>query len=177
MIPKVLDQAAALRVAYLLVTPIEKTDAYKLGLIDETGKTIKKAKTAEEKKATSMLSRMCWNLKRIIGLIPGGKTKIGSLAAAYLLMKEAYEKEWTEEQLAEQTVLRFDRLCETAEEIVDPLLSSLLEDAPANATGAETSTDGPAVRRKGKSPVLTKTAPNGPDVIRRDGVSIPKPTI
>lgn len=165
MIGKALDTAAALRVAYLLVTPIEKTDAYKLGLIDADGKTVRKAKTAEEKKATNPLARMCWNIKRMIGLIPGGKTRIGSLAAAYLLMKEAYENDWTEEMLAEQTILQFNTLCESQEKIdeLTEFLMMVSEDAPANATGAATSTDGPAMR--GKNGKIQ----NKPPVVKRAG--------
>lgn len=138
---RILDTAIALRVLYLLVTPIQNTDAFKLGLIDVDGKTIKKAETTKEKNATSMLHRMVWNIKRIIGLVPGGSTKIGSLAAGYLLMKEAYENEWTEEKLNEETVIQFNTLCERTD--VNDTLSSLLdklsdlyEDAPANAAGA-----------------------------------------
>lgn len=138
---RVLDTMMALRVVYLLVTPVQNTEAFKLGLIDADGKTIKKAETAKEKNATSMLHRLCWNLKRIIGLIPGGSSKIGSLTAAYLLMKEAYENEWTEDQLNESAVLNFNTLCESNE--VDEDLSRLLdqladlyEDAPANASSS-----------------------------------------
>lgn len=172
MIGKVLDTAAAVRVAQYLVTPIEKTDAFKLGLINADGKTIKKAKTAEEKKATNPLARMCWNLKRIIGMIPGGKTKIGSLAAAYLLMKEAYENEWSEEILAEQTLIKFENMCESAEELVGRELDQLLEDAPVNATGGATSTDGPAMRNGNTQSADGKKfskSPKKPPVVTRAG--------
>jgi hypothetical protein len=139
---RIIDNAIALRVVYLLVTPIEKTDAFKLGLIDHNGKTIKKAKTAEEKNATSMLHRLCWNLKRIISLIPGGSTKIGSLTAAYFLVRESYEKEWTDTMLAEETIIHFHTLTEANEETNNELnrlidqLANLYEDAPANSAGA-----------------------------------------
>lgn len=138
---RIFDTMIALRVVYLLVTPIQNTDAFKLGLIDADGKTIKKAETAKEKNSTSMLHRLCWNIKRIIGLIPGGATKIGSLTAAYLLMKEAYENEWSEEQLNEQVLVQFNILAEDkpANDELSSLLdklSDLYEDAPANAAGA-----------------------------------------
>lgn len=139
---RIMDTMMALRVVYLLVTPIQNTDAFKLGLIDGDGKTIKKAETAKEKNATSMLHRLCWNLKRIIGLIPGGATKIGSLTAAYLLMKEAYEMEWSEEQLNEEAVLHFNYLSEERKDVDEELstlldkLAELYEDAPANASSS-----------------------------------------
>lgn len=138
---RILDTAIALRIIYLLVTPIEKTDAFKLGLIDQDGKTIKKATTKEEKNSTSMLHRLVWNLKRLISMVPGGSTKIGSLTAAYLLMKEAYENDWSEEHLNEHAVLNFYLLSENTDhdETIDRLLEQLAEleeDAPANAAGA-----------------------------------------
>jgi hypothetical protein len=151
---RIVDTIIALRIAWLLITPIESTDAYKLGLIDADGKTVRKSKTSEESNATSPLHRLVWNLKRMIGLIPGGSTKIGSLAATYLLMREAYENDWTPEQLNGQFVERFHSLCESKEtpegldEALDKLID-MIEDAPANATGAAVSTDVPAKLDKG----------------------------
>jgi hypothetical protein len=163
MSASILDSIAALRVAYLLITPIENTSAFKLGLLDADGKTIRKASTSEEKKSTSMLHRMCWNLKRMIGLVPGGSTRIGSLAGAYLLMREAVENDWSEAELNEQFVYRFNELCEAECPELDSLLEELNrleEDVPANATGAAVSTDiapkrlGDMARRK-KLKVIT----------------------
>ena len=79
---RIIDNIIALRIIYLLVQPFETTDAFKLGLIDANGNKLKKASTAEEKKATSMLHRLVWNLKRIINLAPGGSTRIGTMVAA-----------------------------------------------------------------------------------------------
>lgn len=144
---KLIDTAIALRVLYILVTPIESTEAFKLGLIDSSGKTIRKAKTDEEKNSTSMLHRMCWNLKRIINLVPGGSTRIGSLVAGWALMKEAYEQDWSQDKLTEEAVIRFATLCESYNPIFDSLIEEMLdlldEDAPTNATGAPVSTDVP----------------------------------
>lgn len=95
---RLVDNMIALRILYMLVTPFEKFDAFKLGLIGPSGEMLKKASTDEEKESTSMLHRLVWRLKRMIALVPGGSTKIGSLAAAYLLVKEAYENELTEEE-------------------------------------------------------------------------------
>ena len=43
--PKIVDSIIALRVLWILITPIENTEAFKLGLIDKYGKTVLKAKT------------------------------------------------------------------------------------------------------------------------------------
>jgi hypothetical protein len=149
MAASILDSIAALRVAYLLITPIENTAAFKLGLLDADGKTIRKAETSEEKNSTSMLHRLCWNLKRMIGIIPGGKTRIGSLAAAYLLMKEAVEQGWSEAELNEQCLTHFNELCEAECPELDSLIEAVYrmdEDVPANATGTAVSTNVPHER-------------------------------
>ena len=63
---RIIDNVIALRIIYLLVQPFEQTDAFKLGLIDASGKKLKKAETREEKNSTSMLHRLVWNLKRMM---------------------------------------------------------------------------------------------------------------
>jgi len=153
MAATILDTIAALRVVYLLITPIESTSAFKLGLLDSSGKTVRKAVTSDEKNSTSMLHRLVWNLKRMISLIPGGSTKIGSAVAAYLLMREAVENNWSEAELNEQCITRFNELCEADCPEFNGILDELYrideeecrfnpidEDAPANATGAGVAT-------------------------------------
>ena len=49
VIKRAADLVYTFRFLKLLVTPFEKTDAYRLGIIDEKGKKLRKAKTAEEK--------------------------------------------------------------------------------------------------------------------------------
>ena len=74
-----------------LVTPFKEWDAYKLGIIDQDGKVLKKRrelKTAEEKKSWQHFDVMIANLKKLLGKIPGGKSRIASWAAALLLLKE-----------------------------------------------------------------------------------------
>lgn len=95
---RLIDNTIALRIIYLLVKPIQDTDAFKLGLINAKGETIRKAKTSQEKKSTSMLHRLCWRIKQVFALVPGGKTRIGSLAAAYLLVRESVNKNLSDDQ-------------------------------------------------------------------------------
>ncbi len=158
---RVIDSVLALRVLWILITPIENTDAFKLGLINVDGKTIKKAKTAEEKNATSPLHRMVWNLKRIIGLVPGGNTRIGSLAAGFALMKESLINNWDQQTLERKVAESFDALCEENlnNEEVNTLLDMLLtltEDAPVNATGSATSTDIPVKKMSDKKIIIRR---------------------
>lgn len=157
-----LDTAAALRLIYLLQQPIKDTKAYKLGLIDLDGKILKKATTAEEKSATSMLHRLVWSIKKIISIAPGGNTRLAGLTAAYLLMKESIEQKMSIEESIEHVRNNFDRVhgLEFAEkELVEEVLMELDEDTPANATGPGTSTDQAAIkpRRFAKFNISDKT--------------------
>ena len=89
---RAIDLLITYRVIKMLVTPFEKTDAYKYGIIDKNGKVLRKNKTltvAKEKDSYTILHRFVFNLKRLINLIPGGKSKLGTYAAALgLLLKE-----------------------------------------------------------------------------------------
>lgn len=148
---KVIDNLIALRIIYLLTVPFEKTDAFKNGLIDANGNKLKNAETSEEKNSTSMLHRLVWNIKRIFSLVPGGKTRIGSLAAAYLLVRESYEAKHDEETAIKHFHENFDRVWHLPFEerdIVEDAFTALLEDAPANATGYSVSTDVPTKTAK-----------------------------
>jgi len=85
------DLFYAFRFLKLLVTPWEKTDAYKLGIVDKDGKTLKKGSTLttpEEKSAYTVFHRLVFNIKRLLNLLPFGKTKLASWATAIFLIKE-----------------------------------------------------------------------------------------
>ena len=47
-----------------LATPFNETKAFKLGLIDEKGKRLKKASSKDEKNAMTYFDRLIFNLKR-----------------------------------------------------------------------------------------------------------------
>ena len=74
-----------------LTTPFDKTDAYRLGIIDEKGKVLKKRsklKSQEEKDAYTITDTMIFNLKKLLGKVPGGRTRFATFAAALFLLKE-----------------------------------------------------------------------------------------
>ena len=80
------DFAYAVRFLKLLVTPFEKTDAFKYGVIDDKGKVLKKGKerkTKQEKDSYTVFHRLVFNLKKIIPL-----GKLGSYASALFLIRE-----------------------------------------------------------------------------------------
>lgn len=75
----------------LLTTEWKDTDAFKLGIIDEKGKPLKKAAQlmkSEEKSAYTVFHRLVFNIRRIIEVLPFGKTRIATFAAALYLLKE-----------------------------------------------------------------------------------------
>ena len=82
------DLVYTFRFLKLLVTPFENTNAYKLGLIDDEGKKLRKADTTEEKSAYNAFHRIVFNIKKLIAKVPGGKTRIASYASALFLIKE-----------------------------------------------------------------------------------------
>lgn len=91
---KYIDGLIAFRILFLLVQPFDKTDAFKLGIIDKDGTLLKssdKFTTDDERNALNPLVRLVFNLKRIIGKVPGGKSMLASLVAAYFLIKEGVE--------------------------------------------------------------------------------------
>jgi len=78
----------AYKTIQLLTRKWEDWDAYKLGIIDDNGKTIKQPKTAEEKSSFDMFHVMVRNLKLLLNKFPFGKTRIASFAAGLWLIKE-----------------------------------------------------------------------------------------
>ena len=90
MATRALDTVITFRVLKLLTTPWVDQAAYKVGLIDDKGKRLKKEKvnTPERKNAFTLLHRLVFNLKRLIEMLPFGKTRLASYATALFLIKE-----------------------------------------------------------------------------------------
>ena len=88
---RVIDALIAYRLLKLLVTPFNKTKAFQLGIVDEKGKVLIKAKEfqkafppnkrEEAKKSYTLLIRFVFNLKRILAKV-GIRGALGSAAAA-----------------------------------------------------------------------------------------------
>lgn len=91
---RIIDNLLAYRILSMLVTPFDKSEAYKLGIIDADGKILKKQNqltTPEEKDAYTYLQRLVFNLKRLLNKLPGGDKYTKNLIAAYFLIKESYQ--------------------------------------------------------------------------------------
>ena len=91
MASRAVDLLIAYRVLKMLVTPFNKQPAFKMGIIDDKGKVLKKfrtLKTTGEKQSYTMLHRFVFNLKRILKKVGLG-SRLGSFAVALaLLIKE-----------------------------------------------------------------------------------------
>jgi hypothetical protein len=109
MASRPIDLLIAYRVVKLLVTPFEKQDAFKQGIIDKDGKVLKKYRTLQktsEKQSYTMLHRFVFNLKRILAKA-GIRGALGSFAvAAALLLRE--NKEYAQHKtLIESTIINY----------------------------------------------------------------------
>ena len=96
LIKSAADLAYTFRFLALLVTPFNKTKAYEKGIIDEFGKRLKKPpfSSIEEREDYAnyytRFIRLVFNVKKLIGKVPGGKSRIASYAAALYLIKEDF---------------------------------------------------------------------------------------
>jgi len=113
---RAVDLFVVYRFLKLLVTPWKKQEAYKLGIIDDKGKALKKARdltTEAERTAFTLLHRLVFNLKRIMNKIPGVRTQLGTYATALFLLKEHYNLDHVPEGeinkfLMENKLVNFD---------------------------------------------------------------------
>ncbi|MBC8442802.1 MAG: hypothetical protein H8D80_01290 [Proteobacteria bacterium] len=103
-----LDIFVAYKFIKILTTPFNKTDAFKLGVIDKNGKILKKRKdlvTGKEKMSMTIFHTLGWNIKKLLAKFPPTKTKLGSFAAALYLLKE--EAKCNDEYLIENVFKDF----------------------------------------------------------------------
>lgn len=90
-----------------LVTPWDETEAFKNGVIDAKGKLLIDTNKLSDKQSSSytLFDRLVMNIKRLIELVPGGKSKLGSYAAALFLLRE--ELSYQGVIILEKTFLNF----------------------------------------------------------------------
>lgn len=177
-----IDNIIAFRVLLLLVTPFEKTEAFKRGVIDKDGVVLVKIKdqTPEQKDAYDMLDRLVFSLKRLLAKIPGGKSQIATLAAAYYLVKESYENKTPIKQESVDHIMKLigEGITLAEEEITVVDFLKIYEEGMgagavggggampvntiANRVGASVATDQPVIRtgpKKKKTPIARRPVP------------------
>ena len=107
MANRAVDLVITYRVVKLLVTPFEKQEAFKYGIIDKNGKVLRPFRTiskTKEKQSYTILHRFVFNLKRFLAKV-GIQGKLGSFAVALAtLIRENKEFE-QHQKLIESTVI------------------------------------------------------------------------
>lgn len=73
-----------------MMTPFEKWDAYKLGLIDKDGNKLRHAVTAKEKKSWDLLSKFVGNFKKILNKFIG-KSQLAQYVSVAYLLRESFD--------------------------------------------------------------------------------------
>ena len=112
---RAIDLFVTYRFIKLLVTPFEKTDAYKLGIIDKDGarKRLPKSdqatplNTIEERNAYTILHKLVFNIKKIFGKVPGLRTKLGTYAAALFLLKDTFKESVDDPDMFEKEFMKY----------------------------------------------------------------------
>lgn len=115
MVSKVVDTLIVFRILKILTTKWKSQKAYRLGIIDDNGKPLKKSADLEshqEKNAYTLLHRLVFNLKRIIEKVPFGKMKLASYIAALALIKEHVGSDEAMETVMERLDENFENLPE-----------------------------------------------------------------
>jgi len=107
---RAIDLFVTYRFIRLLTTPFEKSDAYKLGIIDKNGnRTDLKLTTSNEKNAYTVLHKLVFNIKKLFGKVPGLRTKVGTYAAALFLLKDTFKEHIEDPQMFEKEFLKYLR--------------------------------------------------------------------
>ena len=118
---RAIDLFVTYRFIKLLVTPFEKTPAYKLGIIDKDGARImppptkggvrqtkpEPLRTIEEKNAYTILHKLVFNIKKIFAKVPGLRTKLGTYAAALFLLKDTFKESVDDPDIFEKEFMKY----------------------------------------------------------------------
>ncbi len=134
---RAIDLFVTYRFLKLLVTPFEKQDAYKLGIIDKNGNRIipppvagiiqtkpKPLTTIEEKSAYTILHKLIFNIKKIFAKVPGLRTKLGTYAAALYLLKDTFKESVDDPDMFEKEFMKY--LHEEGYEIDDSISEEVI---------------------------------------------------
>ena len=115
---RAIDLFVTYRFIKLLVTPFDKTPAFKLGIIDKDGnrvmeKTVSRGMQPtvligdEKKSAYTILHKLVFNIKKIFGKVPGLRTKLGTYAAALFLLKDTFKESVDDPDMFEKEFMKY----------------------------------------------------------------------
>ena len=129
---RAIDLFVTYRFIKLLVTPFDKTEAFKLGIIDKDGKrTLVQGtdrpttlNTIDEKNAYTILHKLVFNIKKIFGKVPGLRTKLGTYAAALFLLKDTFKEHVDDPDVFEKEFMKY--LKEEGYELDDTITETVI---------------------------------------------------
>ena len=134
---RAIDLFVTYRFIKLLVTPFEKQEAFKLGIIDKNGNRImpppvagvrqtkpEPLRTTEEKNAYTILHKLVFNIKKIFAKVPGLRTKLGTYAAALILLKDTFKESVDDPDMFEKEFMKY--LKEQGYEIDDSISEEVI---------------------------------------------------
>ena len=105
---RAIDLFVTYRFVKLLTTPFEKTDAYKMGIIDKDGFRTKKVLYKQsEQSAYTVLHKLVFNIKRIFAKVPGLRTRLGTYAAALFLLKDTFKEHVEDPNMFEKGLMEY----------------------------------------------------------------------
>ena len=134
---RAIDLFVTYRFIKLLVTPFDKTEAFKLGIIDAKGNRVmpppkngvrqtkpEPLRTTEEKNAYTILHKLVFNIKKIFDKVPGLRTRLGTYAAALFLLKDTFKESVDDPDVFEKEFMKY--LKEQGYEIDDSISEEVI---------------------------------------------------
>lgn len=134
------DTVVAYRLLRLLATPIERSDAFRLGIIDQDGKKIKEPQSQSELNAYSLLQRFVFKVQSALSRSPDRNAKrLLTFAAAMAILKEYTEDDEDNVDALLEVFMQDEDVIRQAELLENTNLLSfknfMHEEAPANSVG------------------------------------------
>ena len=134
---RAIDLFVTYRFIKLLVTPFEKTEAFKFGIIDNKGNRImpppvngvrqtkpEPLRTMDEKNSYTVLHKLVFNIKKLFEKVPGLRTKLGTYAAALFLLKDTFKESVDDPDVFEKEFMKY--LKEEGYEIDDTIMEEVV---------------------------------------------------
>ena len=103
-----IDFLITYRVVKMWITPFEKTDAFKNGIIDKDGKVLIKYRNVlgSKKRHYTLLHRFVFNIKKILKRVGLG-SKLGSFAVALALLIKEDKSYAQHKDVLESTIIKY----------------------------------------------------------------------
>lgn len=134
------DTVVAYRLLRMLATPIERSDAFKLGIVNKDGEKIQEPLSQQELNAYSLLQRFVFKVQRALTRSPDRNAKrLLTFAAAMAILKEYTEEDEDNVEALLEVFMEDEEVIKQAQLLESTNLLSfknfLDEDVAANSAG------------------------------------------